>query len=197
MMVFLSLLLAVAPEVWARKVAFPADAESNPEGYWGRGFGCGQAAENYQISLEVGDLEAATSKAETLAVAAGAPSRNSMHDGTSNYGDGRNRRYRQIGYLLPAKAADKVAKKLMDVGDLTTYQLNRQAGQTDGIQERVAALETELSENKAVLERMPAATYFLTSRLKSLKQTLSACEQGASKASITLTLMEKGGDRKP
>lgn len=191
MLVFLSLFLGVAPDVWASRLSLPADVASNPEGYWGRGFGCGQAAENYQISVEVPDLEAAAAKAETLAIAAGAPSRNSMHDGNSSHGDGRARRYRQIGYLLPAKAADKVAKKLMDVGELTNYQLNKQAGQKDGIEERVALLEKELSENKAALERMPAATHFLTSRLKSLKQTLSACEQGVSKASITLTLMEK------
>ena len=186
-----ALVLALAQAASASRINRGMVDESNPDAYWGRGFGCSQAAENYQISLEVADLEAGGGKAESLALAAGAASRNSMHDGNTQTGDGVNRRYRQVGYIMPAKSAEKVAKKLLEVGDLTNYQLNKQGADVKPLNERIDILEKELSENQAALERMPAAKYFITSRLKSLKQALATCEAGASKASITLTLMEK------
>lgn len=191
MKVLLVLILAAGQNAFASRAYRGNADESNPDSYWGRGFGCSQAAENYQISLEVADLDADGAKAEAVASAAGAPVRHSMNDGTTQTGNGVTRRYRQVSYIMPAKSAEKVAKKLMDVGELTNYQLNKQGGELKPLNERIEILEKELSENQAALERMPAAKYFVSSRLKSLKQALSTCEQGASKASINLTLMEK------
>lgn len=193
----LALTMSAAQNASAGRAIRGMDDESNPQAYWGRGFGCSSAAENFQISLEVGDLDAAAAKAESAAAAGGAPPRMSMHDGNTQDGYGALRRYRQINYLMPLKTADKVAKKLMEIGELSNYQLNRQGADLKPLSERIAILAKELSENAAALERMPAAKYFLTSRLNEFKQSLSCSEQGASKAAINLTLMGKPGDQRP
>lgn len=161
MMVFLSLVLAVVPTAWANRVLRAAVDESNPEAFWGRDFGCSQAAENYQIALEVNDLEGTAAKAESLAVAAGAPARVGMHDGNNQDVYGASRRYRQVNYLMPSKSAEKFAKKLMEVGELTNYQLNKQGADAKPVVERIEILQKELSENQSALERMPTAKFLL------------------------------------
>lgn len=189
----LALTISAAQDAFAGRANRGMVDESNPAAYWGRGFGCSQAAENYQISMEVGDLDAAAAKAESAAAAGGAPPRMSMHDGNTQDGYGAVRRYRQINYLMSVKTADKVAKKLMEIGELSNYQLNKQGADLKPLSERIAILSKELSENAAALERMPAAKHFLTSRLNEFKQSLSCSEQGASKAAVNLTLMGKTG----
>ncbi len=171
----------------------------NPEAYWNRGYGCSQAAENYNITLKVDDIDVMAGKVDAVMTAAGAPSQlGNNSTGSMNDGSGTVR-YRQMNYSLPSKAAEKLTKKLMDMGELINYSLNRQNA-TDTVkqlEERILALEGELKENEGLLLKMPAAAYFLRSKLNSLKQTRESCLAGVSKSAISISLRGKPAGAKP
>jgi hypothetical protein len=183
--------LAVAAEAQPAKVTL----KDNPEAYWNRGYGCSGSAENYNVTLRVGDVDSMAAKIDAIMTAAGAPSQM----GNNNYYGGyQQQRARQMGYSVPAKAADKLAKKLTDMGELMNYSMNRQSsGDTlKLIEERIAVLDSELS-NTAALAKMPSATYFLQSRLNSLKQAREVCAASSSKSSISVNLQAKPAETKP
>ena len=90
------------------------------------------------------------------------------------------------------KSAEKAAKKAFDLGELVNYSMNRSTNdQKAQVDERVAQLQSELSENKTALEKMPAATYFLTARLDQLKKVQESYEMSASKGQVSVTLQEE------
>ncbi len=169
--------------------------KDNPESYWNRGYGCSSSAENYNVTLRVGDVDAMATKIDTMMTAAGAPSQMGTNN---NYFNGNQQRGRQMNYSVPVKSADKLAKKLMDMGELLNYSLNRQnnGDNLKLIEERIAVLEVELA-NENALEKMPAAAYFLKSRLTSLKQNRESCVAGTSRSSVSVNLQAKPAETKP
>lgn len=175
--------------------AQPADPETNPEGYWNRGWNCGQSAESYSVTIQVDDASAALLKIDALMVSAGAPSQLAA---MTQYGRFQNgSAVRQAQYSLPLKAGEKTAKKVWDFGDLTNYAVGRH--KTDdsirGIDERIKLLEKELSAQE--VESLPAARYFLKSRLAGLRQNRASCEGGQDRSSVAVTIQEKPKAAKP
>ena len=84
------------------------------------------------------------------------------------------------------------------MGELLNYSVNRQnnGDNLKQMDERIAVLEGELV-NTSALEKMPAAAYFLRSKLTSFKQSREACVVGASKSSISVNLQSKPVEAKP
>ncbi len=169
--------------------------KDNPESYWNRGFGCSSSAENYNVTLRVGDVDTMAAKIDTIMTAAGAPSQMGTNN---NYYNGNQQRGRQMSYSVPLKSADKLAKKLMDMGELLNYSLSRQnnGDNLKLIEERIAVLEAELA-NGSALEKLPSAAYFLKSRLTSLKQSREGCVAGVSRSSVSVNLQAKPAEPKP
>ena len=169
--------------------------KDNPELYWNRGTACSSNAENYNVTLRVDDVDAMAARIDTIMTAAGAPSQMGSNN---NYYRNNQQRSRQMNYSVPMKAADKLAKRLMDMGELLSYSLNRQnnGDNLKQMQERIAVLEGELA-NASALEKMPAAAYFLKSRLTSLKQSRDVCIAGASRSSLLVVLQGKPAETKP
>lgn len=188
MKLILSLLLvSAATDVHARKVSWDGGGDN----YWNRGFGTSAAAETHNVTLRVKSIEATILKVDALMAASGGSMHGSGNTYTNNY-NGTNLKYRQSSWLLPLKAAEKVAKKVFDLGELVSYSMNRSSNdQKTQVDERVAQLQSELSENKTALEKMPAATYFLTSRLDQLKKVQESYEMSASKGQVSVTLQEE------
>jgi hypothetical protein len=194
-----ALLIAVAGTVRAQmsKVT-PKD---NPEAYWNRMIGCSGSAESYNVTLRVTDTDVVAGKVDALMVEAGAPSQlgAAMYSYSySNRPDGAQPRARQMSYSVPVKSAEKLAKKVSDIGELINYSMNRQNGgdAMKQLEERIAVLEGEL-ENKDALEKMPSAAYFLRSRLNSLKHSREVCKAAGSRSSISVVLQPLPGDSKP
>ncbi|UPT73674.1 MAG: hypothetical protein M0D55_17750 [Elusimicrobiota bacterium] len=190
--IMLAALIVFAPNAGAQTPKI--NAKDNPEAYWSRGYGCSQTAENYNVGIRVDDVDAMTAKIDVMMTAAGAPSQVGMGN---SYMGGVQGRMRQLNYSVPAKGAEKLAKKLLEMGELVSYALNRQhSGDSQKqIEERIAVLEGELA-NKSELEKMPAARYLLTSKLASLKQHRDICVAGASKSSISINLQSKPVEQK-
>lgn len=190
-------LLSLSLPAAAQPMGMQISARDNPEQYWNRGFGCSQTAENYNVALKVVDIDATAVKIDAMMTAAGAPSQVGMNNNVY-YGGGGQMRTRQMNYSVPMKAADKLAKKLMDMGELMNYSLNRQnsGDSLKQIEERIAVLEGELA-NAAALSKMPSAAYFLRSRLNNLKQSREVCLAGVSRSSISVNLQPKPADAKP
>lgn len=181
------LLIAAAPDGHARKVSWDGGGDN----YWNRGFGTTSAAETHNVTLRVKSIEASILKVDALMAANGGSMHGSGNSYTNNY-NGSNLKYRQSSWLLPLKSAEKAAKKSFDLGELVSYSMNRnQNDQKAQVNERVVQLQSELSENKVALEKMPAATYFLTSRLDQLKKVLESYEMSASKGQVSVTLQEE------
>jgi hypothetical protein len=200
-MKFLWLLLAaaLAPLASAQRYGdrfSDASPTNNPEAYWNRGFACSQSAESYNVSLRVDDVDEAATKIDSLMIAAGGTttSGNTYYNGGQ---DGAQVRNRQMTYTVPSKNAERTAKRLMDAGELVNYSLNRQNnGDTlRQINERIKVLEDELKSGADALKSMPAATYFLRSRLSSLRQSQAACGQGTAKSGISIMLQGKPAPR--
>jgi hypothetical protein len=160
------------------------------DNYWNRGFGMAQAAETHNVTLRVKSIDEMISKVDALMSAAGGTGYGSGNTYTNNH-NGSAQKYRQMSYTLPLKAAEKAAKKAFDLGELMNYSMNRNQGDMKKqVDERVAQLEKELGENKAALEKMPAAKYFLSSKLEQLKKVQESYETSASKGMVTVTLQE-------
>lgn len=171
------------------------DPETNPEGYWNRGWNCGQAAESFSVTIQVDDAAAALLKIDALMVAAGAPSQLAA---MTQYGHFQNgSAVRQAQYSLPLKAGEKTVKKVWDFGDLTNYSVGRHKTEDSvrGIDERIKLLEKELSTQE--VERLPAARYFLKSRLAGLRQNRASCESGQDRSTVMVTIQEKQKPAKP
>ncbi len=191
-------LLGVSVSAQAQPMGMQISARDNPEQYWNRGFGCSQTAENYNVTLRVAEVDATAAKIDALMTAAGAPTQMGMNHQMYYGGAGGQQRGRQMNYSVPMKAAEKLAKKLMDMGELMNYSLNRQSNPDSlkHIEERIAVLEGELA-NASALAKMPSAAYFLRSRLNGLKQSREVCLAGVSRSSISVNLQPKPADPKP
>lgn len=190
-----ALLVAIAGGVWAQmpKVTL----KDNPEAYWNRGYGCSGNAESYNVTLRVADVDASAAKVDALMTEAGAPSQLG-NNAYYAYNGGGQPRGRQMGYSIPAKSAEKLAKKLTDMGELMNYSMNRQNGgdALKQIEERIVVLEGELANTEA-LEKMPSAAFFLRSRLASLKQSREVCMAAGSRSSISVSLQPQPAEAKP
>lgn len=192
-----ALLLSLAHAAHAQPMGMQISARDNPEMYWNRGFGCSQTAENYNVALRVEDIDATAVKIDAMMTAAGAPSQTGMNNNVY-YAGGMQQRTRQMNYSVPMKSADRLAKRLMDMGELMNYSLNRQnnGDSLKQIEERIAVLEGELA-NASALAKMPSAAYFLRSRLNGLKQSREVCLAGVSRSSISVNLQPKPAETKP
>lgn len=192
-----AILLSVSLAAHAQPMGASISAKDNPEAYWNRGFGCSQTADNYSIVLRVAEVEPVASKIDAVMTAAGAPSQMGTNNNTYN-GRGDQQRGRQMNYSVPMKAADKLAKKLMDMGELMNYSMNRQnsGDSLAQIRERIAVLEAELA-NVEALAKMPSAAYFLRARLNTLKQNRDSCLTSVSRSSISVSLQPKPVEAKP
>jgi len=188
--------LLVGAAIAARAQMPKVTLKDNPEAYWNRGFGCSGNAESYNVTLRVSDVDAMAGKVDGMMTEAGAPSQ--LGNNAYYYNGGGQARARQMNYSVPAKAAEKLAKKLTDMGELMNYSMNRQNGADalKQIEERIAVLEGELS-NAAALEKMPSAAYFLRSRLTSLKQSREVCMAAGSRSSISVNLQPEPAEAKP
>ena len=201
MKLVLSAALALVPApvfafMSAPVVAQPSDPDANPEAYWGRGWNCGQAAENYNVTIAVDDPAAAFSLVDAAIVAAGGRNQGGFGEAYFRSGGDDDRRPRQAQYLLPLKAGEKAAKKIWDFGELTSYSVNRQdpADSLKGIDERIGLLDKELKEPG--IDRMPAARYFLKSRLTGLRQAKEGCLKGAGLSAIIVAIQPKPQPKK-
>lgn len=181
------LIISTVGAAQARRISWDGGGDN----YWNRGFGTTSAAETHNVTLRVKSIEAAFPKVEAMMAASGGSMHGSGNTYTNNY-NGSNLKYRQSSWLMPLKAAEKAAKKAFDLGELVNYSMNRSTNdQKAQVDERVAQLKSELSENKATLEKMPAATYFLTSKLDQLKKVQESYETSASKGQVSVTLQEE------
>lgn len=174
--------------------AVPPELTSNPEQYWGRGFGCGQAAENYSVTIQVADVESAFSRLDAMLVAAGAGSQSGGRQVYASPGRGGGpRKHLQATYLLPLKSGEKLAKKIWDLGELTNYSVNRSGDEqtVKPIAERIGVLEAEVEALGSAGGNYPSAMLFLRSRLGQLKQQKAQCDVGRDKSSINVSLVAK------
>lgn len=192
-----AILLSVSLAAQAQPMRAAISAKENPEAYWSLGFNCSQTADNYSIALRVAEVEPIASKIDAVMTAAGAPSQM----GTNNiayYGGGSQQRGRQMNYSLPMKSAEKLAKELINMGELLNYSLHRHNSRDSLalITERISLLEAELA-NVDALAKMPSAAYFLRTRLNALKQNRDICLAGVSRSSFSVNLQPKPAEAKP
>lgn len=189
-----ALLSSLALTAQAQRPGPKITAQENPEAYWNRGFGCSQTAENYNVTLRVADVDAMAARVDTLMTDAGAPSQMGQTNSGYYASQGGQGRMRQMNYSVSIKSADKLAKKLMDMGELINYSLNRsQSGDSLAqIEERIAVLEGEL-KNEDALAKLPSAAHFLNAKLRSLKQSREVCLAGATRSSISVSLQAQPG----
>lgn len=168
------------------------DPDANPEVYWSRGWNCGQSAENYQVTITVDNPGEAFLKVDAVMTGAGAITQSANYSGYQENGS-----MRQMQYSLPIKAGEKAAKKVWELGELTSYSVNRV--KTDdsirAIDERVRVLEKELAD--PAVEKLSAARYFLKTKLASLRQAKESCVRGADRASLTVGLQPKAKPARP
>lgn len=192
-----AILLSVSIAAHAQPTRTAISANDNPEAYWNRGFSCSQTADNYSLTLRVNEVDPVASKVDAVMTAAGAPSQIGTNY-NAYFGGGGQQRGRQLNYSVPMKAADKLAKKLMEMGELMNYSMNRQnsGDALAQIEERIVVLEAELA-NVGSLAKMPSAAYFLRTRLNGLKQNRDVCLAGASRSSISVSLQLKPAEAKP
>ena len=181
-------LLALAA-VLLSAAAFAETPKTFPDGYWERGWGFSQAAVNYQVTLKVVDADAAAAKVEKILAAGGATMTSS--NGNGYFGGDARRRMRCIQYSARSDNAEKLSKKLFDLGDLQSYNVNRYGGANaiKELEDRIGYLAEELESNKEALKKMPVASYFLNSQLAKLKQSRTTYEASASKAMIAVNLV--------
>jgi hypothetical protein len=156
-----------------------------------------QAGDNYSVSLRADEVDALARQVDAVMLKSGATLTGDNRNGFNQSYNGESRRVIQLNYTLPSDSAEKAARKLLEMGELTSYSLNRQNNKEiqQQVQERIGILERELANNKAALTEMPAATYFLTTRLRSLQGSRDAYQRSASKSSISVQLSTPPGKR--
>lgn len=186
-------LLALAVACLA--AAAPASAPKTfSEGYWERVWGGGQYAVQYSLSIKVDDLDSATTKVNKILTDGGA-----SPNGNSNYwnNNAQGRKSKMLAYTANAAVAEKLAKRLFAVGDLQNYQANRFGGQNvlKELDERIGLIAGEMESNKAALEKMPVASYFLNTQLSRLKASRESYAASANKAAINVSLIVDAPDQ--
>lgn len=159
-------------------------------GYWERGWPMGQAAVSYQLSLKVADFDDASAKIERVLTAGGATSIGNVNNFQGYFGN-KQRPLRQLTYSVPLEKAERLTKKLFDLGDLQSYNVNRfgDASTLKEIDERIALLKGEIDGNKAALAKMPIADYFLQSQLTRLVAARTSYTANAKKGMISIQLI--------
>jgi hypothetical protein len=181
--------LALAAVLLAAAASAAETPKTFPDGYWERNWGFSQAAVNYQVTLKVADPDAAAAKIEKILVAGGAASTSS--NASYNYGGDARRRMRNLQFTGRSDNAEKLTKKLFDLGELQSYNVNRFGGNTPvkDIDERIGYLAGEIESNKEALMKMPVANSMLNSQLAKLKQSKATYEASAAKAIISVNLV--------
>lgn len=172
-----------------------AESGSYPDGYWDRQYGYAQQwSVMYNVSLKVQSPSSAREEAVRILEKAGArPAQGGF------YGFQRPGQAVQISYLIPVDKAERAAKRLFDLGDLQQYT-NQKMGMTaqlPEIQEKIEALQSEMKENTAALERMPIARTIETSQLNRLAQARDATEASAGTAIISVALADASASDAP
>ncbi len=178
-------LLAVILVSAARAQSAGPSMKENPDAYWNRAFSCAQTASTYNISLQTADVNMTAAKIDQLMSQGGAPNQ-PMHN---NSIEGQSQR--SMSYFVPVKSADKLAKKLMDMGELLNYSMNRQNNRDTLllVEERIAVLQGEI--DSPALAQTTAAAHFVKTRLDQLKQVREMCVEGSKRSSIALNLRGK------
>lgn len=171
------------------------DPDANPEGYWNRGWNCGQAAESYSVTIVVEDAAAVFEKVDAAMLRAGAATQRanmSIYRSHPNTESGR-----QVQYSMPLKAGEKAAKTVWDFGELTNYSVSRHKAEDSikAIDERIKLVQDELSDR--VLDRLPAARYFLKSKLSGLRQIRASCESGIGRSTVLVNIQPKAKPGNP
>jgi len=175
----------------AALLAVASAAEVSPRsfvnGYWERGYAFPQAAVTYTISVKVVDTDKAAARAQKIMLAADA---SPVGNGGSYFGDGR--RGQSMQFSMPMNGSEKLAKKLIELGDLQSYNVGRDGNPNmlKDVDERIGLLSAELEENREALKKMPISYYFLNTQLTRLKQARSNYEAVKSKAMLSLTLID-------
>lgn len=173
--------------------AVSVEAADSPESKWGENPSCGQFAEQYTVVLNVDDIDGAFNRVEAAMRSAGAVSRQlTGGQAVGNPGEGPVRT-RGGNYFLPAKAAERAAKKVEGFGELSRYGVarNNSGKKKKELEERIDLIEGELSANAAALAKMPIAHFLLSTKADSLRQARAACERGASHSAVNVVLQAK------
>lgn len=183
--------LALAAVLLAAAAYAAETPKTFPDGYWDRGWGYSQAAVNYQLTLKVDDPDAAAAKIEKILDAGGATSMS--NNSGSYYGGDARRRSRTLQYMGRTDNAEKLAKKIFDVGDLQSYNANRYGGSSavKDLDERIGYVAGELESSKEALKKMPVASSMLNCQLNKLKQAKASFEASAAKAMIVVSLVSE------
>jgi|GEM_PF-2629743 hypothetical protein len=169
-------------------VSAHAQVEQPPfaPGYWEQGWGLAQFAATYQISLRVDNLDKASASVEKILSADGAPAGSSY--GQSPYRP--KRPLRSFSYFFDTKKAERVAKRLLGIGVLESYNVQRTnaADAVAAIDERLALLNREMKDNADQLKKMPISSYFLESQKQRLLQSRDSFVASEDRAQISVTL---------
>jgi hypothetical protein len=173
-----------------------ASAVEFPAGYWDRGYGTSQANIYYNVQLRVRNLARAEAEVDKRLSKAGG-SMKSANSGYYSSANSSNQKQRSLSYTLDAGKAEAIVKSLFDLGDLQSYnnQKQIQSSQLDELRTKVKQIEEELREHAEPLKRMPISSFFLNRQLASLKQSLESYEASASKAAVNVTLTEQVSEK--
>lgn len=165
--------------------------EKFPDGYWERGYPNGQTqAVYYNVSIKVSDLDKAQAEVTRIMTAAGGTIQGNNPFNYGNQGRGRN-----LNFGIAAGKAEAAAKKLFSVGELHSYNSQRQLQKSslEEIEKKIQEISAELEANAAGLKNMPIASFFLNSQLRKLKQSRDSLQAGLERAAVNVTLMPPEG----
>ncbi|HAH06575.1 MAG TPA: hypothetical protein DCM05_08620 [Elusimicrobia bacterium] len=189
--------------------ASPLEADF-PDGYWDRdGAAYGRASTMYSLSVAVADPAKTRAEIERLFKDKDSEAKLTSFNehplamSPMDAGGVRARMAYTLAYQMPVSKAAAVAKKLLDIGRLTTYSVNTPYGapQAKELQERIGWIEREKKESGEKLKTMPVSRSLLESKLKRLKLAQDAIKAMENIATITIQILkeepEKGGDARP
>lgn len=187
----------------------PSEADF-PDGYWDREvvFG-GRAGTTYNLAVVVADPARARGEVEKVLQVPGSKL-TSFNDQTAfNYaaggdygGMGRVRPAYTLAYQLPEEKAAALAKRLIGVGRLMTYNAQTPYAnpQVKELDERIGWIEKELSRSGEALKTMPVSRSLLQSKLKRLKAAADSVKATAGTAAISVQILREepeAATRKP
>lgn len=167
--------------------AAAAPVEKYPDGYWERGYATGPTqAVSYNVSIKVSDIDKAQGEVSRIMTAAGA-----ALQGSNPYSYGNQSRGRNLSYSIAAGKAEAAAKKLFGVGELHSYNFQRQIQKStmEEVEKKIQEISAEIEANAAGLKKMPIAAYFLDKQLRRLKQSRDSLQAGLDRAVVSVSLM--------
>ncbi len=167
-------------------VALVAQAETpgeNPKEYWSRGYVCSATRENYNIRLNVDELDEKMRKITAMMEAGGAP-----HSEGINSGGSQRVNERYMRFTVPVKNAQKLADRVKSMGEIINFQRSVQDGDEllRGLKERISIVEGEIRD--PAVSSLPTAAFLLREKLAELKRRWDICAPGYEKGLITVQL---------